>query len=157
MTAEGRRPRRVAEGIREHLGLLLVSELSDPRLAQLVVTGVTITPDLGCADVQVRSLSGDVSERTRQATLAALHRASGRLRRGLGQRLRIKRMPELRFFYDTAPEARARVDELLEEIARDNPPPPTEAGETEPRPGAVADRALPAEPPLTPNKPGSGS
>ncbi len=132
MTAEGRRPRRVAEGIREHLGMVLVSELSDPRFAQLVVTRVSITPDLGCADVQVRLLSGGASERARDRTLAALRKASGRLRRGLGERLRIKRMPELRFFYDMAPEARARVDELLDEIAQESKPLPEapQAGES---------------------------
>lgn len=149
MTADGRRPRRVAEGIREHLGMVLVSELSDPRFTQLVVTRVSITPDLGCADVQVRLLSGDASERARNSTLAALRKASGRLRRGLGERLRIKRMPELRFFYDTAPEVRARVDQLLDEIAQESAELPEEPRPSESLSEPGADLAEEAEPPAS--------
>jgi ribosome-binding factor A len=51
-----------------------------------------------------------------------LERAQGRLRRGLGQAVPLKRLPELRFHFDDGPDARARVDELLAEIAREPKP-----------------------------------
>lgn len=114
MTTEGRRPRRVAEQVRAHLSVVLTTELEDPRLAGIAVTKVSVTPDLGYADVYVRMMV-DVDERGRGRVLSTLARASGHLRKGLAPVLRVKRVPDLRFHYDTDPDARARVDELLRE------------------------------------------
>src|SRR5262245_59337713 len=114
---DGRRPRRVAEGIREYLGSVVATELSDPRLAGLVVTRVEATADLGIADVYFRVLTEARDAAAQKRIVQSLTRAAGRLRRGIGARLQLKRTPELRFFYDAAPDKRARVDELLHEIA----------------------------------------
>lgn len=113
---EGRRGKRVAEDIRSHLSSALVVECADPRLAQLVITRVALSADLGVADVSVRSLATAPSEADRLATMRALASAAGRLRRVLGERLRMKRTPALRFHYDEDPDNRGRVDALLEEI-----------------------------------------
>jgi ribosome-binding factor A len=115
--ADGRRPLRVAERLREHLSRVLVTELGDPRLANIAVTSVRVTPDLGYGDVYVRVLAGPGGP-SQEAVLRALSRAQGRLRRGLGSALGLKRVPELRFHYDSGPDARARVDQLLDEWRR---------------------------------------
>jgi ribosome-binding factor A len=51
--------------------------------------------------------------------------AAPRLRRALGSRLGLRRVPELRFVYDTGPDRAARVGELLGEIARETDKKPT--------------------------------
>lgn len=114
---DGRRPKRVAEGIRSYLGEVAATELADPRMAGLVVTRVEVTADLGLASVYFRLLLDAVDAAAQRRAVQSLTRAAGRLRRGLSTRLQTKRTPDLRFFYDSAPEARARVDELLSEIA----------------------------------------
>lgn len=118
--SDGRRGHRVSEDIREYLSGILRTEISDPRLTALVVTTVKLSPDLGLADVSVRSLSTITSEREQQAIVRALTNAAGRLRHLLAGRLNMKRNPQLRFHYDVAPEVRGRVDELLDEIRRDD-------------------------------------
>jgi ribosome-binding factor A len=118
--AEGRRGQRVSEDIREYLAEILRNEVSDPRLTALVVTTVKLSPDLGLADISVRSLVGGSSEREQQSIVRALTGAAGRLRHLLGTRLNMKRNPQLRFHYDTAPEVRGRVDDLLDEIRRED-------------------------------------
>ena len=117
MSGDGRRPRRVAEQVRAYLGQSLSSVLTDPRVASIVVTRVELGADLSVAYVYVRLLVGDGEPRRRKAAVGALAGAAPKLRRGLGQMLALKRVPELRFSYDTSPDKRARVDELLEEIA----------------------------------------
>lgn len=117
MSGESRRPQRVSEGIRSVLSTLITSELSDPRLSALVVTRVEVPPDLAVAYVYVRLLVAEDQERSRLAAVRSLMRAAGRLRRALGSALALKRVPELRFAYDEAPDKRARVDEILGEIA----------------------------------------
>jgi len=118
--SEGRRGQRVSEDIREYLSGILRTEVSDPRLTGLVVTTVKLSADLGLADVSVRSLTGASSPREQQSIIRALTNAGGRLRHLLGGRLNMKRNPQLRFHYDTAPEVRGRVDELLDEIRRED-------------------------------------
>jgi ribosome-binding factor A len=110
----------VAEGIREYLGAVIATELSDPRLAGLVITRVEATADLGIADVYFRLMLNDGSAEAQRRAVQSLTRAAGRLRKGIGSRLQTKRTPELRFFYDSAPDKRARVDELLHEIAEES-------------------------------------
>jgi ribosome-binding factor A len=104
----------------------------------LVVTTVRLAADLGLADVSVRSLRGNVPEREQLAIERALTNASGRLRHLVGLRLNMKRNPQLRFHYDTAPEVRERVDQLLSEIRRDDevrPQPPEDAEQGSEEPG----------------------
>jgi ribosome-binding factor A len=119
--AAGTRPRRVAEAIRAHLTSVLGRELADPHLTGVVITGVELTADLGIARVGVRLL-GETDGAAGKRVVGRLERAQGRLRRGLGQAVPLKRLPELRFHFDDGPDARARVDELLAEIAREPKP-----------------------------------
>ncbi|HVU03307.1 MAG TPA: 30S ribosome-binding factor RbfA [Polyangiaceae bacterium] len=123
MTNEtGLRARRVAAQVRARITEALAREVSDPALAGLVVSDVTLPDDLGLVWVKVRLLVGGEDEKKRRTALRSLERAAGRIRRGLGPSLRLKRVPELRFVYDTGPDASDRVEELLAEIRADTKP-----------------------------------
>jgi ribosome-binding factor A len=111
---------RVAQDIRDALGSALAQQLSDPRLASAVITRVELSADLQMADVRVRVLA-EPTARTIREVLEALQRASGLLRKVIAARLRTKRVPQLRFSYDQALDARARVEELLAEIEQERP------------------------------------
>jgi ribosome-binding factor A len=119
MTGDGRRAQRVAHAINAHLGAVLSHELDDPKLAGLVITRVEVPDDLSLARVWVRLLAGDDDPKARRAAVRALEHAAGRLRRGMGTALGLRRVPDLRFEYDASHDASRRVDELLEEIARE--------------------------------------
>jgi ribosome-binding factor A len=122
MTEQGRRSRRVAETLRVRLAEALGRELADPRLASLVITNVTVSEDLSVARVYVRLLAGDEEHAQRRSTLRTLQRATGRLRRLVAPRLRLRRAPELRFEYDTGHDAARRVEELLQQIHDESHP-----------------------------------
>jgi ribosome-binding factor A len=116
--SDGRRGKRVAELVRLHFSEVMRREADDPMLVATVVTTVKVSPDLSVATLGVRLLAGDSPE-ARKKLLKRLNRASNLLRRGLAQRLDMRKAPELRFNYDTGHDAEARVDELLDEIHRD--------------------------------------
>ncbi len=113
---DGRRPRRVAELLRSHLTDLLSREIADPRLSALVVTDVFVPDDLSIANVGVRLLVGDDDPKLRRDVVATLKKATTRLRRSLGPRLKLRRVPDLRFDYDDGHDKSRRVEELLHEI-----------------------------------------
>ncbi len=122
MASDKRRARRVEDGVRTALCTALQTRLGDPTLSRLVITGVSVTDDLGLATINVRLLSGTGSEDERRSVLRRLERASGRLRQALAPALGLRRVPELRFYYDTGLEAATRVEELLMEIATEKKP-----------------------------------
>jgi len=108
----GRRPERLAEGIREEVARIVASELKDPRLGFVTITRVEVTHDLGHARVLVGVLGGEAE---RERSLAALRGAAGFVRREIGRRLRIRIVPEIEFRYDKGIEATDRVARLLQE------------------------------------------
>ena len=61
---------------------------------------------------------GDPAERKK--TARALERALPFIRRALGQRLQLRRVPEIAFRYDESVAHQARVEELLEDIKRED-------------------------------------
>jgi ribosome-binding factor A len=112
-----KRATRVGERLREELSAAL-RDLRDPRLAGVLVTRVEVTDDLQAARVYVRrELGGDPA--AVKGALGALDRANRRLRRAAAQALGLRYAPTLRFFYDEAPDAVARIEELLREVKKE--------------------------------------
>jgi ribosome-binding factor A len=108
----GDRMRRIDEVMREVIGSAIASELEDPRIGFVTVTGVETSPDLRSARVYV-SVLGD--EHEREATLAALRSSHGILQGAIARGARMKYTPRLSFHYDQGPERAARLERLLED------------------------------------------
>jgi ribosome-binding factor A len=111
--AQGSRPDRVADQLRSELAALLAREVHDPGVGFVTLTRVQVSPDLGSARVLYTAL-GD--ERARAETEKALQRAAPFLRRQIGSRLRLKRVPELRFVYDESVAGQDRIERLLNDL-----------------------------------------
>ena len=109
-----RRQRRVAEQIHRELSLLLMREVSDPRLADVTITEVRVTPDLMIAHIYFTVL-GDSTRQ--QEAMAALDHANGFLRTQLAAQVRLRFAPELTFELDSSAEYGRRIDELLDQVA----------------------------------------
>lgn len=110
---QGSRPSRVGDQIRSELASLLTREVHDPGIGFLTITSVKVTPDLQQARVYYTSI-GD--SKARRESARALDRATPFLRRQIGQRLRLKRVPEISFFYDESIEQGDRVEKILQEL-----------------------------------------
>ena len=109
------RANRVPERIKEILAEL-VSQLKDPRIGFVTVTGVETSPDLRHATVYVSVLG---SERKRRASLAGLTSSRGLLQSRLNSELHLKRTPQLAFEYDPTVERGVRLSKLIDELAPD--------------------------------------
>jgi ribosome-binding factor A len=107
--------RRVNEAVREVVSEG-VSELKDPRIGFVTVTGVETSPDLRHARVFVSVLG---SEAKRAKTLDGLAAAHGVLQARVAKELRMKRTPQLAFEYDPTVERGVRMTQLIDELAPD--------------------------------------
>jgi ribosome-binding factor A len=104
------RTERLDSQIRGELMELVQREMSDPRIGFATITSVETSPDLRHARVWVSVLGTDEE---REDSLEALRAATPWFRRRLGQRLRLRRVPELAIHLDRSIESGDRVLRLL--------------------------------------------
>ena len=104
---------RLNEQFRREIMEILVRDVRDPRIQDVVVTGVEVTSDLWMAKVYVQA-SG--TRKTKAEALEGLEAAQGFIRRSLANVMRIRRTPELRFLEDKTFTYVLNIEEVLEEI-----------------------------------------
>ncbi|MBP1595805.1 MAG: ribosome-binding factor [Acidobacteria bacterium] len=108
-----RRPQRLALAIQHEISLILSRNMKDRRIGFVTVTGVDLSPDLRHARVFVSIMGTDPEKK---ASLGALEHAAGWIRHELGQRIRLKFLPQIVFSEDTSQEYGQHIDRLLEEL-----------------------------------------
>jgi ribosome-binding factor A len=109
----GKRQKMVAARLFEVLSLTVISMVEDPRLIDVSVSHVDVTPDLSLAKVYISSAAqtADLG-----AAVDALVHAAGFLRRQLAGELNLRRVPELRFFPDTVLMEAWRLDDVIAKL-----------------------------------------
>jgi len=109
---------QVGEQIREHIAMMLLrGELSDPRLKNMTINSVRVSPDLQIAKVYY-SILGEQAQR--DAAEKALKQASGFVRRSLGDALKLRYTPAVQFFFDESIERAARISEIIEKVKKED-------------------------------------
>ena len=89
---------------------MLTRNVKDRRIGFVTVMGVDLSPDLRHAKVFVSAMG---TERQKKESMEALNHASGWIRHELGQRIRMKFLPEIVFRPDTSMDHGERIDQLL--------------------------------------------
>ena len=111
---------RLNREIRDVLAQLLLLETREDVLRTVMVTAVELSRDLSIAKVYYQNYAGDVDE-----IAEALGRAAGFLRSRVGEKVRMRVTPELRFYYDESAERGRRIESVLSSL------PELQASETE--------------------------
>jgi ribosome-binding factor A len=109
---------RVAQELQQEISQIIAREVRDPRVGFATVTGAKVSPDLRYARVYVSVLG---TPEDQQATLDALNRAAGFMRRLVSARLRLRHTPELVFAYDQSVATGAHLEGILAEIRKETP------------------------------------
>lgn len=107
------RANRVAEQIKKELGEIISRKIKDPRIGFVTVTDVEVTGDLQQAKVFI-SVLGDEEEK--EQSLVGLAKANGFIRSEIGQRIRLRKTPEIAFEFDEAQAYGNHIDALLREL-----------------------------------------
>ncbi len=99
--------------IQHEVSLMLSRDLKDRRVGFVTVTGVRMSPDLRHARIFISAMG---SEKQRKDSIDALNHAAGWIRHELGQRIRMKFLPEIVFETDSSQDYGERIDKLLDDI-----------------------------------------
>jgi ribosome-binding factor A len=138
--ATSRRVARVAASIKREISQMLVHGIKDDRVGagMVSITDVEVSGDLQHAKVFV-SIYG--TEAARAETMTGLKAATGYVRSELGQRLRLRRTPEVLFKEDVSFERGSRVLSLINQLSQERQAP------------ELADETSAAETPVEPEAP----
>ena len=107
---EHRRAGRVGHEIQRVLSELLLRRSKDPRLSDVAITAVRVTPDLRLARVYF-TLFDEAADR--KEVLRALEHATPFLKRGVAEAVSLRYLPDLDFRFDEALVGARRIDALL--------------------------------------------
>lgn len=123
VSAVSKRRARLNEQLRRELSELIRTQVRDPRVGPVTITGVEIAADLGSARIFIRVVGGSAEM---ERSLEGLAAGASFLRTALGKVLHVRRVPELRFREDRSYEGAARIEEVLAAVL-----PEDEAGASE--------------------------
>jgi ribosome-binding factor A len=113
------RPQRVAELLKRELAMLIPGAVRDPHVGAVTLTHAEVARDLSSAKIYF-TLLGDASKA--KETERALNRAAGFLRHELRERVILRAIPNLRFYYDESVARGVRLTSLIDKaIAEDKP------------------------------------
>ena len=118
-----RRLLKAGEAIREVVASSILTELRDPRVRDVTVVGVKVSPDMREAKVSV-SVMGD--EAQQQLSLRGLQNAAGFLQSKIASRIDTRHTPRLQFVIDKGVQHSLLVGEILEKIKQEREPGPDE-------------------------------
>ena len=104
------------ETLRRILATALQFEVEDPRVGFVTVSEVRLNRDRTVARVFYTVL-GD--EEARRTSLEGLKRCRGYLRQIIGDQVRMRMVPELRFTYDESLDRSFRIEETLNQIEKE--------------------------------------
>ena len=108
---------RISDQIQKDLAELIRSEVKDPRIGMITLTGVEVTNDYRHAKVFFSVLGDAAAVENAQAGLA---RASGFLRSQLASGLKLRLVPELHFVHDATVARGMEISRLIDDaIASD--------------------------------------
>jgi ribosome-binding factor A len=104
---------RVASYIKRQVSDIIQMELSDPRLRFVTITDIELTKDLRFAKLYFSALG---EKPQKDAAEKALKSACGFIRNLIGQRIRLRFVPELMFKLDESCEQSLKIEKILQEI-----------------------------------------
>ncbi len=118
MPREFSRTRRVEEQLRRDLAELIRTEIKEPDLGMLSITGAKVTPDLSQAKIFISILQDD--REIIEYSMSVLHDYAGRLRKHIGKRMHIRTVPQLEFIYDDLIQTGTALDNTIEKAVRED-------------------------------------
>lgn len=107
---------KVENLIKQEISLIFLRELQDPAFGLLTITNVKVSPDLKIAKIYVSVFEKD----KREFVLKKVKSASSHIRSQLASRIRIKFVPELKFFIDDTLDYVEKIEGLIRKIHKDD-------------------------------------
>lgn len=104
---------RVSGQVQRALSDLLHKRIRDPRLKEVTISEVQMSPDLKLAKIYYTLPDG---ENAKDKALAGFKSAGGFVKKTLARELGLRYMPDLKYYYDDSFDYGARIDSLIRSL-----------------------------------------
>jgi ribosome-binding factor A len=102
--------------IKEEISLIFLYKMQDPALSLLTITNVKVSPDLKLVKIYLSVFDKE----KRELVLERVKASTGYIRTELAQRIRIRYIPELKFFIDDTLDYVEKIENLIKKIHNDD-------------------------------------
>ena len=116
MKERSQRCQRIGDQLRGEISAMLQRDIKDPRIGFVTIMDVEVSPDLSHATVYFTVFG---SEEEKAETLSGLQSTAGFMRREMGRRLHLKRIPQFHFRYDKTTDKGAHMEEIFGQIKQE--------------------------------------
>ncbi len=108
------RTEKVSELVKRNISEVINKEIRDPRLNQIIITGVKMTPDIKLAKVYfVMENQGAFKK---EDVLKGFNSAKGYIKLNLAKKLKLRYMPDIKFYYDESFDYGDKIERLLKDV-----------------------------------------
>ena len=104
---------KAAEAVREVVSMAILTDIKDPRVQDVTVTFVEMTPDMRQAKVHVSVMGNETKQRL---SLAGLKSAAGFLQSKVAKRIDTRYTPRLEFVLDLGVKKSIEIAEILQRV-----------------------------------------
>ena len=95
----------------------LLREVKDPRVSKLLsIVKINLSGDMSYADIYVSAIEG--ADKTSESVKALNKSAAGFLRREIGARMKLRKVPQLKFIADNSIETSANISRIIDSFEK---------------------------------------
>ncbi len=103
---------KISHLIKEEMSLIFLQKLQDPTFGLVTITNVKVSADLKIAKIYISVMKKE----KRDVVMEKVNSINGLLRNQLAQRIKIKFVPELKFFIDDTLDYVEKINYLIKKI-----------------------------------------
>ena len=95
-----KRSDKVGDLLKKEISLIISSEIKDPRLQNINITAVKVSDDIGIATVFYTIIGESIQKTQSNIDSKILEKLSGMIRSNLSKKIKIRRIPKIKFRFD---------------------------------------------------------
>ena len=111
-----KRSDKVSDLLKKEISLIISSEIKDPRLQNINITAVKVSDDIGIATVFYTIIGKSIQKTQSNIDSKILEKLSGMIRSNLAKRIKIRRIPKIKFRFDESIEYSENIEKLLKNL-----------------------------------------
>ena len=111
-----KRSDKVGDLLKKEISLIISSEIKDPRLQNINITAVKVSDDIGIATVFYTVIGESIQKTQSNIDSKILEKLSGMIRSNLAKKIKIRRIPKIKFRFDESIEYSENIEQLLKNL-----------------------------------------
>ena len=107
---------KVGDLLKKEISLIIANQIKDPRLKNINITAVKVSDDIGIATVFYTVIGESIHKSKSSIDKEILKKVSGMIRSNLSKKIKIRRVPKIKFRFDESIEYSENIEKLLNDL-----------------------------------------